>query len=132
MLIVGSALRGHAIEARDGRIGTAKTFLSDDMNWKIRWQVVDTGHWLMERQVLVHPSAVGLLLANAPWLGLPQAEVISPVPVPVPVTTARALDGLDAAHALALAARASSDGGRDPADAVIRAAAARPVAEGLG
>ncbi|MGI4950511.1 MAG: PRC-barrel domain containing protein [Janthinobacterium lividum] len=60
MLIAGSALKGYAIEASDGRIGTVKTFLFDDTTWKIRWLVVDTGYWLTDRQVLVHPSAIGL------------------------------------------------------------------------
>lgn len=60
MLVAGSALKGYAIEASDGRIGTVKTFLFDDATWKMRWLVIDTGHWLTDRQVLVHPSAIGL------------------------------------------------------------------------
>ena len=59
MLIVGSALKGYAIEASDGHIGTVKTFLFDDRTWKIRWLVIDTDTWLPGRQVLVHPSAIG-------------------------------------------------------------------------
>jgi hypothetical protein len=59
MLIVGSALKGYAIEANDGRLGTVTTFLFDDKTWKIRWLVVDVGHWLTDRQVLIHPSAIG-------------------------------------------------------------------------
>ncbi len=59
MLIVGSALTNYSIEASDGRIGTVKTFLFDDTSWTIRWLVVDTGHWLTSRQVLLHPSAIG-------------------------------------------------------------------------
>jgi hypothetical protein len=59
MLIVGSALKGYAIEASDGRIGTVKTLLFDDTTWKIRWLVIDTGYWLPGRLVLVHPSAIG-------------------------------------------------------------------------
>jgi hypothetical protein len=59
MLIAGSALKGYAIEASDGGIGTVKTFLFDDQTWKIRWLVIDTGGWLSGRLVLVHPSAVG-------------------------------------------------------------------------
>jgi H+-transporting ATPase len=39
------------------------------------------------------------------------------------VTSVHALPGFDAAHVLALAAVASSDGGQDPVDAAIRAAA---------
>lgn len=60
MLMVASALKGYAIEATDGRLGTVKAFLFDDTTWKIRWLVVDTGHWLTDRQVLIHPSAIGL------------------------------------------------------------------------
>jgi len=59
MLVVGSAVKGYTIEANDGPIGTVKTFLFDDQTWKIRWLVIDTGHWLSRRQVLVHPSAMG-------------------------------------------------------------------------
>eukprot|EP01037_Dinobryon_pediforme_P004307 gene4307-4357_t len=60
MLVVEAALKGYAIQASDGRMGTVKTFLFDDRSWNIRWLVVDTGHWLTDRQVLVHPSAIGL------------------------------------------------------------------------
>ncbi len=58
MLEVISALKGYAIEASDGGIGAVGDFLFDDEAWKVRWLVVDTGTWLTERKVLVHPSAV--------------------------------------------------------------------------
>jgi H+-transporting ATPase len=50
------------------------------------------------------------------------------------VTTTRSMPGFDVAHVLALAALASSDGGQDPVDAAIRAAAAAqptPAAPGV-
>ncbi len=59
MLRTGSALRGYAIKAKDGEIGTVSDFLFHDQTWKVRWLVVDTGSWLPGRQVLVHPSAIG-------------------------------------------------------------------------
>jgi sporulation protein YlmC with PRC-barrel domain len=58
MLHVISALKGFAIEATDGRIGTVVDFLFDDGSWKIRWLVVDCGSWLEGRKVLIHPSAI--------------------------------------------------------------------------
>ncbi len=58
MLEVISALKGYAIEASDGKMGTVGDFLFDDRAWKVRWLVVDTGTWLTERKVLVHPSAI--------------------------------------------------------------------------
>jgi H+-transporting ATPase len=49
------------------------------------------------------------------------------------VMSVHAMEGLDDSHVLALASLASSDGGQDPVDAAIRAAAAgQPVADGPG
>jgi hypothetical protein len=59
MLQAASALKGFALEASDGRLGTVSDFLFSDETWKIRWLVVDTGHWLTGRKVLIHPSAIG-------------------------------------------------------------------------
>ena len=59
MMLVGSALKGYAIEATDGRIGTVSDFLFDERSWKIRWMVVEAGGWLNGRKVLIHPSAIG-------------------------------------------------------------------------
>jgi hypothetical protein len=58
MLIVVAALKGFDIEATDGFIGTVSDFLFDDETWALRWLVVDTGTWLVERKVLIHPSAI--------------------------------------------------------------------------
>lgn len=58
MLQVISALKGFAIEATDGRIGTVVDFLFDDRSWKVLWLVVDTESWLKGRKVLIHPSAI--------------------------------------------------------------------------
>jgi sporulation protein YlmC with PRC-barrel domain len=54
-----SKLSGYAIEATDGHIGTVSDVLFDDATWKTRWLVVDTGHWLTGRKVLIHLSAIG-------------------------------------------------------------------------
>ena len=59
MRIAVSALKGYAILASDGRIGSVSDVLFDDESWKLRWLVVDTGTWLSERKILVHPSAIG-------------------------------------------------------------------------
>jgi len=58
MLQVISPLKGFTIEATDGRIGTVVDFLFDDASWKLRWLVVECGHWLDGRTVLIHPPAV--------------------------------------------------------------------------
>jgi hypothetical protein len=58
MMQVISALKGYAIEASDGRIGTVADFLFDDASWRVRWLVVDCGTWLTGRKVLIHPSAI--------------------------------------------------------------------------
>lgn len=58
MLLIVSALKGYAVEASDGRIGTVSDFLFDDRTWKMRWLVVDTGVWLPGCKTLIHPSAI--------------------------------------------------------------------------
>ncbi len=59
MLVVGSSIVGYSIKAEDGELGTVSDFLVDDRSWRLRWLVVETGSWLSERQVLIHPSAIG-------------------------------------------------------------------------
>ena len=59
MLWKTSALRGCAIMATDGQIGTVSDVLFDDASWLIRWMVVDTGTWLSGRKVLLPPSVLG-------------------------------------------------------------------------
>lgn len=58
MLLAISALKGFAVEASDGVIGTVGDVLFDDRTWRIRWLVIDTGAWLSTRKVLIHPSSV--------------------------------------------------------------------------
>ncbi len=59
MLWNASAIKGYAIAASDGRLGTVSDFLFDDTTWLIRWLVVDTGNWLSGRKVLLPPSVLG-------------------------------------------------------------------------
>jgi hypothetical protein len=56
-------LKGFAIRARDGEIGTVEQFYFDDETWAIRYLVVNTGGWLPGRLVLVSPMA----LRQAEW-----------------------------------------------------------------
>ena len=56
---------GYVIEADDGRLGTVSDFLFEDTSWVIRWLVVDTGHWLSGRKVLLPPS-----WSNPMWGGV--------------------------------------------------------------
>ena len=61
MLFALNGLIGCPVAAADGDVGSVKDFLFDDQNWKVRWMVVDTGHWLPGRKVLIHPSAIAPL-----------------------------------------------------------------------
>jgi hypothetical protein len=58
MLQQGLAFKGFSIEATDGKIGTVSDFLFDDQTWKLRWLVVDTGGWLADGKLLLHPSSI--------------------------------------------------------------------------
>lgn len=59
MLWNASLLIGFTIEASDGRIGTVHDVLFDDIDWIIRWLVVDTGGDAAEHKVLLPISALG-------------------------------------------------------------------------
>ena len=60
MLWTASGIEGYAIRASDGVIGTVVDFLFADDSWLVRWLVVDTGHWLSGRKVLLPPTVPGL------------------------------------------------------------------------
>ncbi len=64
MLWTASAIKGYAIAATDGLLGTVSDFLFDDASWTVRWLVVDTGKWLSGRKVLLPPSVLGHLDTN--------------------------------------------------------------------
>jgi hypothetical protein len=52
-------LKGFAIGATDGDIGTLDDFYFDDEFWTIRYLVAETGNWLMNQKVLISPFALG-------------------------------------------------------------------------
>jgi hypothetical protein len=58
MLRNTTQLKGFAIRARDGEIGSLEQFYFDDESWAIRYLVVNTGTWLSGRLVLVSPLAL--------------------------------------------------------------------------
>jgi hypothetical protein len=51
-------LENYTIAASDGDIGKVKDFLFDDVDWAIRYLVVETGTWLSSRKVLISPIAI--------------------------------------------------------------------------
>jgi len=59
MLWTASKIKGFAIAASDGNIGTVSDLLFDDDSWQIRWLVVETGNWLSGRKVLLPVSTLG-------------------------------------------------------------------------
>ncbi len=56
-------LEGYKITAEDGDIGKLHDFLFDNGFWTVRYVVVDTGHWLPGRKVLLRPG----VLLNFNW-----------------------------------------------------------------
>ena len=51
-------LESFTLGARDGEVGHVYSFLFDSSNWAIRYLVVDTGHWLPGRKVLIPPRVL--------------------------------------------------------------------------
>jgi sporulation protein YlmC with PRC-barrel domain len=56
-----STIKGYAVAASDGKIGTISDLLFDDTTWLVRWLVVETGNWLSSRKVLLPSSAIAYL-----------------------------------------------------------------------
>lgn len=52
-------LRGYALRASDGDVGTVKDFYFDDDHWAVRYLIVETGSWLSSRKVLISPVSIG-------------------------------------------------------------------------
>jgi hypothetical protein len=52
-------MHGYIVSAKDADIGKVHDFYFHDDNWIIRYLVVDTGHWLPGRRVLIAPGALG-------------------------------------------------------------------------
>jgi sporulation protein YlmC with PRC-barrel domain len=52
-----SNLERYAVAATDGDVGRVADFLLDDLQWTIRYLVVDTGGFLHGREVLISPIA---------------------------------------------------------------------------
>ena len=72
MLFAVTGLQGCPVEATDDPVGTVKDFWFDDQSWKVRWMVVDVGHWAPGRQVLIHPLSIAPLdLSQPSHRGLP-------------------------------------------------------------
>ena len=53
-----SAIKGYSIRGSNGSLGSVSDLLFDDTTWMARWLVVDTGHWLSRRKVLLPVSAL--------------------------------------------------------------------------
>ncbi len=59
MLWTASTIKGYAVAASDGDIGTVSDLLFEDAGWLVRWLVVDTGSWFAGRKVLLPTSTLG-------------------------------------------------------------------------
>jgi hypothetical protein len=58
MLNHAKHLKGLAIQATDGGLGTVNDAYFDDETWVVRYLTVDTGGWLGGREVLISPCAI--------------------------------------------------------------------------
>jgi uncharacterized protein YrrD len=61
MLSKAKTLKGYQLDALDGDIGKVREFYFDDRHWTIRYLVVNTGTWLIGRQVLISPYALAAI-----------------------------------------------------------------------
>jgi len=53
MLVNTKLLKGFRLHCTDGEIGTIKDFIFCESDWAVRYLAIETGNWLMDRQVLI-------------------------------------------------------------------------------
>ncbi|MBN2852927.1 MAG: PRC-barrel domain-containing protein [Clostridia bacterium] len=58
MLIKAKTIQGYKLNSIDGEIGSIRECYFDDLHWTIRYLVVETGHWLTGRLVLISPHSL--------------------------------------------------------------------------
>ncbi|MFP4473417.1 MAG: PRC-barrel domain-containing protein [Candidatus Omnitrophota bacterium] len=58
MLLRAHNLRGYQLLAKNGELGHVKDLFFDEDYWTVRYFIVDTGHWLPGKRVLISPSAI--------------------------------------------------------------------------
>jgi uncharacterized protein YrrD len=51
-------VKGYTVHAVDGEIGDVEDFIVDESTWKLDFLVVDTGHWLPGKKVLISPKLI--------------------------------------------------------------------------
>lgn len=51
-------LMNYKLHCLDGEIGKVKDFYFEDKTWTIQYLIVNTGNWLIGRQVLISPDAI--------------------------------------------------------------------------
>ncbi len=61
MLSTVKTLKGYQLDSSDGEIGKVKEFYFDDLHWTVRYLVANAGTWLLGRQVLISPYALGAI-----------------------------------------------------------------------
>lgn len=82
-------LRGFSLKALDGEIGNVRDVYFDDLDWVVRYLVVDTGSWLTGRTVLIVPKVlrtpedasrtIPVTLTRSKVEGSPSVETNKPV-----------------------------------------------------
>jgi uncharacterized protein YrrD len=83
------SMKGYAVSASDGELGSFQNFYFDDASWTVRHLVIDTGTWLRGRRVLLSPRSIvgidttgGRLVTNltrAQVEGSPDIDTARPV-----------------------------------------------------
>ncbi|MFA9379209.1 MAG: PRC-barrel domain-containing protein [Lachnotalea sp.] len=58
MLNKAKVLKNYKLNSLDGEIGKVKGFYFEDQSWFLKYLIVNTGNWLINRQVLILPSSI--------------------------------------------------------------------------
>jgi hypothetical protein len=89
-----TTVMAYQVHALDGDVGHVAGFLLDDMNWAIRYLVVETGHWWQGRKVLIAPQWIGEIRwdDNKVVVGVSRDKIKTALPYSADLLTSRGLE----------------------------------------
>ncbi|MCW6512131.1 PRC-barrel domain-containing protein [Lichenifustis flavocetrariae] len=93
-------LKGCAVVARHEKVGTVVDVLVDDVVWKVRWLVVETGSWLTQRRVVIRPGEIEQIerAAKTIVVKLTRAQIEASPHVPIDAAVPRGTSRLIHSH----------------------------------
>ncbi len=96
MLSSYKSLQSYTIHASDGEIGHVANVLFDDLQWTVRYLIINAGNWLFSRHVVISPVSVSELIGQDKTINVnltrQQVELSPSVDTNLPMTREKEIE----------------------------------------